>query len=190
MNGILRPAGFHVQVETVAGDIYTVPSRLLPTISPPTKSLFIPCKDKWTALLENSPSGTDAGHISVPAEKLRTITMRTVVVPDSVEERQYGAVIWEFNDADGKVRRFLYAMNDGGRWEFGAQGEAFEFEQVERYSERRIAERFTARMLGDYLAEFQAFPFSDDWFLSDGLLLVERIGGYLQEMPGDPEKIH
>jgi hypothetical protein len=62
------------------------------------------------------------------------------------------------------IRRFISAANDGGPWRFDAAGEPFEFEQVERYKERRIRDRFTPDMLDDYLRNFGIHLFDPDFY--------------------------
>jgi hypothetical protein len=116
-----------------------------------------------------------AGQISVLAEKIRTRTIRAVSVPD-LRGKQYGAVIWEVNDREGNRTRVVSAANDGGRWEFFATGEPFEFENVEACTGRRIKDRFTGEMLEYYLSQMNLFPFSDDWITAPvEAELVERL---------------
>lgn len=180
-NGILNPAGIRMQGRPLDGSFLSTIEMLLPCVMPPTKSLFVACKDGWTAMFENGVFGTDAGRLGVLAKRMKTTTMRVVAIPE-VKNSQYGATIWELYDHAG-TRRSLYAMNDGGRWDFGSQGEPFAFEETGRYSVPRIRDRFSNSMLRAYLKEFDASPFCDEWFEPAHSVLVERVGGYLQEAP-------
>ncbi len=62
------------------------------------------------------------------------------------------------------VQRSIFAANDGGRWKFGANGQPFDFEQLERYKARQIQDRFTPEMLDDYLQHFGIDFFSPDFY--------------------------
>jgi hypothetical protein len=190
LNEILEPAGIRMESREVRGDLSTILPNLLPIDSPLTKSLFIPSKGTWTVLFENGPFGADAGHVHVLAERLKSAAMSIVAMPVSNPNNYYGAVIWEVCNGDGTFRRTLYAMDDGGRWDFYSAGDPFEFEDLARYSATRIRDRFTIQMLEEYLAHMEIFPLRDDWFREEGSILVERIGGYLDAWPAEPEKIH
>jgi hypothetical protein len=100
--------------------------------------------------------------------------------PNVPAKGREGAVIWEVNDSSGAVKRFVYAMNDGGRWEFASQGDPFPFEELSRYSAPRIRDRFNLEVLGSYLAAQELYRFRDDWFANDGSTLVTRVGGHKQ----------
>jgi len=76
--------------------------------------------------------------------------------------------------------RALGASNDGGRWVFDQSGEPFAFEQVERYQERRVRDRFTFEMLKDYLRHLGLSPFEEDFYLPPGssAWLVQKTGPF------------
>ena len=70
--------------------------------------------------------------------------------------------------------RGVYAMNDS-YWTFDAYGEEQPFEQPERYSERRIRDRFTPEMLRSYLAALGIRAFDEDFYMPNGeAVLVEE----------------
>lgn len=48
-------------------------------------------------------------------------------------------------------RRVVAARSNDGRWSFDNDGEPFPFEELDRYSARRIRDRFTPEMLERYL---------------------------------------
>jgi hypothetical protein len=112
--------------------------------------------DGWTALLNDSPLGTDLGVL--PSRAARTVTCRAIrAVAAREADGRYGATILEVYepgvpDALG-ARRTIFAANDGGTWRFGEHGEPFAFEDVHAYGRPRIAERFTGAMLERYLVE-------------------------------------
>jgi hypothetical protein len=165
---------------SLSGSVTELVKELLPQQTPPTKSLFIPSRGHWTALFENSKFGADAGHIRVLAEKLATDSMRIVT---TVELREpIGDLIWELNGPQS-LRRVLYLSIDGRRREFETYGVPMNFEDQTRYNLRSILSRFDIDMLKRYLAEFEAFPFDDEWFLDQGAFLVEHHDGYLRTSP-------
>jgi hypothetical protein len=69
--------------------------------------------------------------------------------------------------AAAKLTRAILAMNDGGPWRFDLVGEPLPFEQVERYSARRIRDRFTIPMLRDYLLALDIRAFDADFYAPD-----------------------
>lgn len=82
---------------------------------------------------------------------------------------RYGSVQLRLHGPDGEppdyAIRVIYAMNDGGPWEFGQFGEPLPFEDVERYQARRVRDRFTMEMLRDYLQELGIRAFDEDFYL-------------------------
>lgn len=189
LNEILAPVA-RMESRPVQGDVCTVLRTLLPIVAPLTRSLFVPCEEQWIILFENSRLGTDTGHIRVLGERLQTTAMRVVAIPHTYPHGDYGAVIWEIYDRDGSVRRSIYAMNDGGSWDFYSAGNAFGFEDVKRYSKKRVRDRFTIDMLETYLASMNLFPFDDSWLAPEQSLLVERIGGYIDVHHAVGDTVH
>jgi hypothetical protein len=73
--------------------------------------------------------------------------------------------------------RTIVAANDGGRWVFETHGEVQPFERPEAYTTGRIADRFTAEMLGEYAAALGVRYFDPEFYGLDGLLFhVEERG--------------
>jgi hypothetical protein len=74
-------------------------------------------------------------------------------VRDSSTKRilSYPATIFEYY-TKGTPRRVVYASNDGGRWKFGAIGTPFAFEDLDRYDEKVVRNRFTQDVLLTYLS--------------------------------------
>lgn len=166
----------HFVTQHVNGKIEEVLSGLFPLTSPvPTKYLFIPTTSPWTAFLDNGWRGTDpVSAMSVLAVKLNCPTMRVVYVPNTMPSKitkdtrgEYGATILEEYSAKefNTYRRTIYAVNDGGKWEFGQSGEPYPFEDLSLYTARKVRDRFTLETLIEYLAKLDLFPFDRNWFL-------------------------
>ncbi len=60
--------------------------------------------------------------------------------------------------------RAVSLVRDGERWRFDAAGTVQDFEDVEAYERRRIADRFTSSMLVDYAAALGLRPFEEEFF--------------------------
>lgn len=152
--------------------------RLLPLTSHEARRfLFLPTAGKWTAYLDSGWRGTDAfSAVSYLATTIGCRGIRAVSVPHTMRKTptgelgRYGATILELYAADSSgcsflnVQRSIFAANDGGRWKFGANGQPFDFEQLERYKTRQIRDRFTPEMLDEYLQHFGIHFFSPDFY--------------------------
>jgi hypothetical protein len=194
--GLLTSQGSTIEVLPVSGTLEQVLSRLLPLSGGETlRRLFIPTRSAWTAYVENGWTGTDAASpMRVMAARLSIRSLRVVAVPHTLRKDgggRYGAVMLDVfgPDQPGKILNYLrsiYAANDGGRWVFGHSGEPFAFEQVEKYQERRVRDRFTFEMLKDYLRHLGLSPFEEDFYLPAGspAWLVQKTGPFT---PGGKE---
>ena len=76
--------------------------------------------------------------------------------------------------------RAIEVANDGGRWVCEEEGEPFAFEQVEKYQERRVRDRFTFEMLKDYLRRLGLSPFEEDFYMPPGSCawLIQKTGPF------------
>jgi hypothetical protein len=125
--------------------------------------------------------------MSVMARRLSIRGLRVVAVPHTLrgDQGRYGAVMLDVfgPEQPGKIHNYVRALevaNDGGRWVFEQSGEPFPFEQVERYQERRVRDRFTFEMLKDYLRHLGLSPFEEDFYLPEGTpaWMVEKTGTF------------
>ncbi|HEX8439882.1 hypothetical protein [Archangium sp.] len=184
--GLLAPRGIAVGVSPVSGTLEQTLSTLLPlNDAERRRHLFIPTRSPWTAYLDNGWQGTDAASaMSSMARRLGCRGMRVVAVPHTLREGRgrYGAVMFELygpRQTDWlNYLRTLHAMNDGGRWVFGQSGEPFPFEKLEQYQARKVRDRFTFGLLGEYLLHLGLSPFQEDFYLPQGApaWLVEKTG--------------
>ncbi|HLL05249.1 MAG TPA: hypothetical protein VK539_32065 [Myxococcaceae bacterium] len=188
--GLLTSRGSTIEVLPVTGTLEQVLSRLLPLSGGETqRRLFIPTRNAWTAYVENGWTGTDAASaMSVMARRLSIRGLRVVAVPHTLRKDgggRYGAVMLDMYGPEqpGKIHNYVRALgasNDGGRWVFDQEGEPFAFEQVEKYQERRVRDRFTFEMLKDYLRHLGLSPFEEDFYLPQGssAWLVQKTGPF------------
>jgi hypothetical protein len=187
--GLMTPRGIVVEVLPVTGTLEQVLSRLLPLTSGETqRHLFIPTRSAWTAYVENGWTGTDAASpMRSMARRLSIRCLRVVAVPHTLrgDHGRYGAVMLGVYGPKQPEKltstvRALAAANDGGRWVFEQSGEPFPFEQVEKYQERRVRDRFTFEMLKDYLHHLGLAPFEEDFYMPPGshAWLIQKTGPF------------
>lgn len=145
------------------------------TVGDRRRFVFFKCGPMWTAVFDNSASGTDATSLaSYMAQRIGCRGLRVVATANC--ERTYGATIFELYGPEStdflNYIRTISATNDGGRWRFDTAGEALPFEDVSCYQKRRIREMFTPRMLAAYLSAIGVEAFDTANYVSP--VLVER----------------
>lgn len=188
---LLKPRDIHLHQRIVSGSLEKVLKSLLPlTDVDGVRYLFIPTVNaSWTAFFDNGWRGTNADTVGVVAEYLQRRGLRVVAIPNTIQGHtkgargRYGGVILTvYGLTDNPVNnciRNISVINDGDRWTFDQFGEPFPFEQTDKYSERRIKDRFTFEMLESYLREMSLFPFSENFYLppsNNEAILVEKRG--------------
>ena len=132
------------------------------------RRLIVPTRSDWTAYFDNSILGTDPSSLPYFARELSCRGVRMCCAADATIFSLYGAEEHEgpYGLPTNSVRG-VYAMNDS-YWTFDAYGEEQPFEQPERYSERRIRDRFTPEMLRSYLAALGIRAFDEDFYMPNG----------------------
>jgi hypothetical protein len=149
---------------------------LLPFEAPWTRELAVSC-GLWTAYLNNFVNGGDATAIG--AALMMRLGIRLVVAGNSPE---YGpghqaTQLWVLGpDGDPPLmyRRTIAAQATDGRWAWDQSGVPFDFEHMERYSARRIRDRFDRPLLVEYLEQF-GIKADDDTCYGDGVLVQQRV---------------
>jgi hypothetical protein len=148
------------------------------------RELLLATRSSWTAYFDSFATGTDAsGVVGHLCTVLRCRGVTATCVPNTLTSEgrgmkgRYGAVIFELY-GPGPTEwlnyvRTITAANDGGRWVFHTFGTILPFEQSERYTARKIADRFTAEMLEQYCAALGVQYFNPDFYKPEGLLLAD-----------------
>ena len=75
--------------------------------------------------------------------------------------------------------RTVNAVNDGGQWVFHEFGDIQPFEETDKYSTKRVKDRFTFDMLKRYLIHLGIDAFNEDFYLPSGnveAILIEKVG--------------
>ncbi|AZZ56488.1 hypothetical protein [Rathayibacter iranicus] len=129
---------------------------------------------EWSAFVENGAQGTDpSGSTKVLGQRLNTDSLYITCIPSCPpgdERARLGARQFVVHRPDpdpsaglAKTIRVIELTQDS-RWTFHTSGDPLPFEDVAAYTNRRIADRFTAEMLADYCAAYGLRPFDDDFF--------------------------
>jgi hypothetical protein len=142
----------------VNGTLSSMLDSLLPYAS--NKKLLVQ-HGGWTAYMGGDIE-TDASYLG---EKLKIRVVSVHMIQD-VPNGQPGSAAFMMADnrsgGEPKIRA-LQAMKDS-KWEWVDYGEAFPFEQVEKYSARRIKDRLTFEMIGEYCLNFGIHLFDPDFY--------------------------
>ena len=156
----------------VEGGLEDALQALLPlSIGEYARVLFVPTAGPWTAYFDNGWRGTDAfPPMSHLAKRLATRGLRVVAVPPT--EGRYPASIFELYGPEDRewlnFERAISAMKDGDRWRFSVSGDPLPFEDLDRYSARRVRDRFPHELLGRYLEELGIRAFDESFYMPNG----------------------
>jgi hypothetical protein len=149
--------------------------QIEPLTMPPTRQLLAETRSPWTAYFDNSVIGTDAGPVvTYVSSQLKCRGLRLLCSPNTMTKHterghgNYGALSFELISPESQeslsYERVVYLMNDGGRWEFRAQGTVQSFEQTERYDAKKLVDRFTSEMLADYCRAIGIHLFDESFY--------------------------
>lgn len=151
----------------------------LTTVAAPRR-MFLQTNSRWTAYFDNGWRGTDAfGVISNLAEK-RGLGMLVGTDPQSFggvrRPVDSPSVMWEVygpkdTEFPNVVRKVSVIDQGAGHWEFEELGKPYAFEDLARYTARRIRDRFTVDMLLEYLKHFDIDLFNADFYCGPAVLL-------------------
>jgi hypothetical protein len=155
--------------------------RLLPlTSTARPRRMFVQTNSRWSAYFDNGWRGTDAwGVISNLAEK-RALGMKVAADPATFNGVRRPvdspSIIWEVfgpkrTDFLNVVRKVSVIDQGAGHWEFDQVGKPFPFEELARYSVKRIKDRFTVEVLLEYLKHFDIDLFNADFYAGPAVMI-------------------
>jgi hypothetical protein len=181
----VRPHYRAVDTENLEADLRSALLHLPPLSTPGRRFLLLSTDSQWTAYFDNGRNGPDArSPIAYLTEKLgcrgviATCIPHTLATESGTGKGTYGAVIFElFGPTQTEFlnyERSISVAYDGGKWRFDVQGKVQPFEEIGRYSARKIAERFTPEMLQRYCNALGIRVFDQDFYGGRGLLVVVR----------------
>ncbi len=149
------------------------------------REMVVETRSEWTALFDSMlPWPDPVGPVSYLCGVLKCRGLIVLCAPNTLTETwgnsrgRYGGVQFELFAPEPtewlNYLRAISATNDGGRWTFEATGTPQPFEQPERYTARRVQDRFTADMLDDYCRALGVRYFDPDFFGPGGHLIVTK----------------
>jgi hypothetical protein len=163
------------------GSLRDVLYRLLPLTSVERRRMvFLQTASRWTAYFDNGYRGTDAYVTMSTMAEHRCLGMRVAADPpawDGVRRAvDNPGTIWDVYGPEGAagtnwVRSIAAIGAGGGRWTFNQGGDPFPFEDVTRYSARRIRDRFPVELLLEYLTHFDIDLFNADFYRGPAIML-------------------
>lgn len=135
----------------------------------------------WTAVLDCGVRGGDPSTtVGYLTRRMETQGVVIVSVPDVAASpgmgERWGTQQFELFAPTAteflNYVRTISVTRDQDRWRFDANGTVQDFEQVDAYKRRRIADRLTPGMLADYAAAFGLRPFDEDFFSGPCVLVT------------------
>jgi hypothetical protein len=163
--------------------------RLEPLTDPIDRDLLAETRSNWTGIFSNGLRGND---VASPVGYLSRLLLCRGLTVSSVPDRSlhadndairiYGAVAFtlygpERTDWLNRVRH-VSVTNDVSGWKFAATGEVQPYEQVDKYKNHRLIERFTPEMLESYCRALGIEIFDDTFYGGQSLVshVTNRLG--------------
>jgi hypothetical protein len=143
--------------------------------------LFLSTKERWTACFDNGAAGgnpsTFVGELS---EQMRCRGVACGCIPNTLTRRDvwklgtWGAVKFTLFAPEKRdflnIERSVSVSHDVRGWDFNSIGRMQDFEQVERYAARKIADRFTPELLEEYCRALGINLFDEDFYGGAGFI--------------------
>lgn len=186
---IQKKRGVEVCAQSIAGgklgELFT---KLLPLTSVERRRyLFVPTNSSWTAYFDNGWMGADASSVvGYLSRKIGCKGVKIRYVPSSKDGkygaggRRYPAVVMEVYSSKEElglnIERSLACVFDGRKWIFTQNGDVQSFENCDHYKNRLIKDKFTLEIMSDYLKSMGILAFSDEFYMSDRGVLIEKFG--------------
>lgn len=136
---------------------------------------------EWTAIFDCGLTGGDpVSSVGFLSRSLQLQGVVVVSIPDSSDDhhRDRRPAARQF-EMFAPIRtgflnyvRTVSVVQDGAKWRFDANGTIQDFEDVEAYARRKVADRFTPSMLVDYADALGLRPFDDDFFPGPSALVT------------------
>jgi hypothetical protein len=164
------------------GSLEEVFCSLLPLTSVERRRfLFLPTTGQWTAFFDNGHQSTDAfPTMSYLARSIGCRSLRATLVPDWASTGAFPARVLEiYGPNETEFLNYIRSVSvvfDGTKCAFDLAGEPQPFEELDRYKARRIQDRFTETMLDSYLNAMGIRAFAEDFYRSDGSILISKDG--------------
>jgi hypothetical protein len=180
-----RKTRVRVSERELTGQLSKMLQHMDPLTQPPARELIVQTRSGGLAYFQNAVHGADpAVPVSYLAKELGCVGVAVRCIPNTIKKDgtgSYGAVSFELfgkhpTDFLNYIRS-VAAANDGGRWVFTATGTVQEFEDLDQYKARRIADRFTPEMLKRYGESLGLDLFSEEFYGGRARLFESELEG-------------
>lgn len=170
-----------VKVEVIDLSLADALRKLEPLDMGSQRVLFLSTKSKWTACFDNGvKGGNPATFVGELAERLKCRGVTCSVVPNTLNKSDrgklgtWGAIRFTLFAPEPRQRlnidRSVSVINDVRGWKFETLGSVQPFEQVERYTAKMVADRFTPEMLEEYCRALGIELFDEDFYGGPGFV--------------------
>lgn len=144
---------------------------LQPLTSRATKWVFVPVGENISAMFSNCWTGLDPSPLSsLAVNHCNTKGIRMTVVSRNHRGKRYDSRILEVYSPDAedpfRVERSIYCANDGGKWKFGTSGKPYPFEDISKYKNKNIRERFSASDVWAFLSHFNINANNEEFYIN------------------------
>jgi hypothetical protein len=140
---------------------------------------------EWTAYFDCGLRGTDpVGAMSVLSQRLLCQAVAITAIPHTldpsgVHKGRMGATQFTlFGPLKTHYINYVRTVEDvfdGNRWVFNASGTEQPFEEPEKYTERRVSDRFTSDMLERYCIALGIDAFNAEGYGTEGIFIERNI---------------
>ena len=170
-----------VKVSTIDLPLADALRLLEPLDTGSQRVLLLSTKGRWTACFDNGARGgnpsTFVGELSQQM-KCRGVTCgsvpNTLTKADVGKLGTWGAVKFTLFAPEERdylnIERSVSVINDVRGWTFNSVGKVQDFEQIDRYGARKIADRFTSEMLEDYCRALGINLFDENFYGGAGFI--------------------
>ena len=157
--------------------------RLEPLDSGSQRVLFLSTTGRWTACFDNgSKGGNTSTFVGELSQQMKCRGVACGCIPNTLTRSDvrkfgtWGAVKFTLFAPERRdflnIERSVSVINDVRGWTFNSVGRVQDFEQVERYAARRIANRFTPEMLEDYCRALGIDLFDEGFYGGAGFIVL------------------
>ena len=174
-----------VSAREVSGGFPGMLKNLEPLSAVRNREILVPVGPDWTAYFDSLTVGTDAASaIGVLTRRAQATGFFARSIPHVVghtkgQVRRMGSVAFSmlapFDTGRMNYVRTVQVTYTGSRWEFFLIGVEQPFEEVERYSARKVRDRFTSDMLERYCQALGVDVFNLDAYGSTGILIESEV---------------
>ena len=168
--------GLGQKLEFADASVSSADADIEPFQAPWTREVLFDC-GPWTAYLNNGIDGGDPTAAAPHLSTLLGVDLFVAIHAPLHEPGHASTQLWVIGPSGAPplmYRRSICAYCADGRWSWHEDGAPLPFERVERYSARRLRDRFDRPLLIDYL-EANEIHADVPAFFGDGVTVVQKV---------------